>query len=159
MKEQSCWELGRRKFSVWFSLEGQLWLAEGLRKFRFTENRLESSILNLDRNSESPEQTWKWWWPGSHCTDPIYRSKCNWSRVWTELWDLLQAPQLMITHGQMEGCCFRKQPSCWVSHSVLSTLCDPMGCSPPRSSVHGILQARILEWVAIPFSRESSWPR
>ena len=36
---------------------------------------------------------------------------------------------------------------------------DPMDCSPPGSSVHGILQARILEWVAIPFSRESSQPR
>ena len=32
------------------------------------------------------------------------------------------------------------------------TLCDPMACSPPGSSVHGILQARILEWVAISFS-------
>ena len=39
------------------------------------------------------------------------------------------------------------------------TLCDPMDCSPAGSSVHGILQARILEWVAISFSRESSWPR
>ena len=34
-----------------------------------------------------------------------------------------------------------------------------MGCSPPGSSVHGISQARILEWVAISFSRQSSWPR
>ena len=39
------------------------------------------------------------------------------------------------------------------------TLCDPMDCSLPGSSVHGILQARLLEWVAIPFSRASSWPR
>ena len=39
------------------------------------------------------------------------------------------------------------------------TLCDPMDCSPPGFSVHGILQARILEWVAIPFSRASSQPR
>ena len=39
------------------------------------------------------------------------------------------------------------------------TLCDPMDCSPPGSSVHGILQARILEWVASPFSRGSSWPK
>ena len=39
------------------------------------------------------------------------------------------------------------------------TLCDPMDCSPPGSSLHGILQARTLEWVAIPFSRESSWTR
>jgi len=33
------------------------------------------------------------------------------------------------------------------------TLCDPVDCSPPGSSIHGILQARILEWVAISFSR------
>ena len=39
------------------------------------------------------------------------------------------------------------------------TLCDPKDCSPPGSSVHGILQARILEWVALPSSRESSRPR
>ena len=39
------------------------------------------------------------------------------------------------------------------------TLCNPMDCSLPGSSVHGISQARILEWVAIPFSRGSSWPR
>ena len=36
------------------------------------------------------------------------------------------------------------------------TLCNPMDCSPPGSSIAGILQARILEWVAISFSRESS---
>jgi len=35
-------------------------------------------------------------------------------------------------------------------------LWDPMDCSPPGSSVHGILQARLLEWLTIPFSRESS---
>ena len=39
------------------------------------------------------------------------------------------------------------------------TLCDPMDCNPPGSSVYWILQARILEWVAIPFSQGSSWPR
>ena len=37
--------------------------------------------------------------------------------------------------------------------------CDPMDCTLPGSSVHGISQARILEWVAIPFSRGSSWPK
>ena len=36
------------------------------------------------------------------------------------------------------------------------TLCDPMDCHPPGTSIHGILQARILEWVAIPFSRVQS---
>ena len=39
------------------------------------------------------------------------------------------------------------------------TLCDLMDCSPPGSSVHGIFQARILEWCAISFSRGSSQPR
>ena len=39
------------------------------------------------------------------------------------------------------------------------TLCDPVDCSLPDYSVHGILQARILEWVDMPFSRGSSWLR
>ena len=39
------------------------------------------------------------------------------------------------------------------------TLCHPMDCSPPGSSIHGILLARILEWGAIAFSRRSSQPR
>ena len=39
------------------------------------------------------------------------------------------------------------------------TLCDPMDCSLPGSSVHGILQGRILEWITFPFSRGSFWPR
>ena len=45
-----------------------------------------------------------------------------------------------------------------VAQSCL-TFCNPMDCSPRGSSVHGILQARILEWVAISFSRGSSRPR
>ena len=39
------------------------------------------------------------------------------------------------------------------------TLCDPMDCSLPSSSVHGIFQAIVLEWIAISFSKGSSWPR
>ena len=46
---------------------------------------------------------------------------------------------------------------CSATQSCL-TLCNPMGYNPPGSSVHGIFQARILEWVAIPFSRGSSRP-
>ena len=47
---------------------------------------------------------------------------------------------------------------CLVTQSCL-TLCISIDCSPPDSSVHGILQARILEWVAMPSSRGSSRPR
>ena len=46
-----------------------------------------------------------------------------------------------------------------LSCSSCPTLCDPIDCGPPSSSVHGILQVRILEWVAMPSSRRSSQPR
>ena len=45
----------------------------------------------------------------------------------------------------------------WVTQCL--PLCDPLDCSPAGSSVHGISQARILEWIAISFSRGSSRPR
>ena len=48
---------------------------------------------------------------------------------------------------------------CWLVTQSCPTVCDPMDCSPPGSSVHGILQARRLEWVALPFSRGSAQPR
>ena len=47
--------------------------------------------------------------------------------------------------------------ACVVSHfSHVAWLCNPVDCSPPGASVHGILWAKILEWIAIPFSRGSS---
>ena len=51
--------------------------------------------------------------------------------------------------------------SCVLAKSLQScpTLCDPMDCSLPRSSVHGTLQAWILEWVVIPFFKGASQPR
>ena len=58
---------------------------------------------------------------------------------------------------------FWAQPMKWSEvkwcRSVMSKLCDPMDCSLPGSLVHGIVQARVLEWVAISFSRGSSQPR
>ena len=54
--------------------------------------------------------------------------------------------------------CFRPKKETEVSQSCL-TLWNPMDCSLPGSSIHWILQARILDLVAIPFSRESYWPR
>ena len=49
-------------------------------------------------------------------------------------------------------CCAKLFQSCL-------SLCNPLDCSPPGSSVHGILQARILEWITMPSSRRSSKPR
>ena len=62
------------------------------------------------------------------------------SQTW--LWMLVNAN---LTHAK----CFQSR----------STLCDPMDCSLPDTSVYGISQARILEWVSMPSSRESSRPR
>jgi len=52
----------------------------------------------------------------------------------------------------------RGQSESEVAQSCL-TLCDPVDCSLPGSSVHGIFQAIVLEWIAISFSRGSSQPR
>ena len=61
------------------------------------------------------------------------------------------------------GCHFLLQCMKVKSESEVAQLCptlsDPMDCSPPGSSVHGIFQARVLEWDAIAFSRGSSWLR
>ena len=65
-----------------------------------------------------------------------------------------------------KSCCLRPGYSCVPAKcptrlclQLCPTLWDPIECSPPGSSVHGVLQARILEWVAMPLSRGSSRPR
>ena len=64
----------------------------------------------------------------------VKKYKCSRSVVSDSLW----------LHGVAQSC---------------PTLCNPMDCSLPGSSVHGILQARVLEWLAVSFSRRSSQPR
>ena len=61
----------------------------------------------------------------------------------------------MVTHTCVCVCVY----VCVLVAQLCPTLCDPMNCSLPGPSVHGILQPRIPEWVAIPFSRGSSQPR
>ena len=65
---------------------------------------------------------------------------------------------LQIGCGLLVLCPLPGMHACSVT-SVISDSLRPMDCSPPGSSVHEILQVRILEWVAISSSRESSWPR
>ena len=62
------------------------------------------------------------------------------------------------TQGLNLGLLHCRQCVCAKSLQSCPTLCDPVDCSPPGSSVHGILQARILEWVTMPFSRGPSRP-
>ena len=67
------------------------------------------------------------------------------------------SPKYSLTTSQ-SLCCYCL-PSLSLSALSCLTLCDPLDCSPPGPSVHGILQARVLEWVAVPPFRESSRPR
>ena len=60
--------------------------------------------------------------------------------------------QVVESEASLCVCCAKSLQSCM-------TLCHPMGHSLPGSSVYGILQARILQWVAMPSSRGSSLPR
>ena len=63
---------------------------------------------------------------------------------------------LLTSSSRLQSCCVRMHAK---SLQLCLTLCDPMDRSPPGSSVHGILQARRVEWVAMPASRGSSQPR
>ena len=71
------------------------------------------------------------------------------SILWKTLMTLLQLRALTLIQSSDRYCLVPK--SC-------PALCKPMDCSPPGSCVHGISQARILEWVAISCFRGSSWP-
>ena len=84
---------------------------------------------------------------------------CGYNR-WSEQGG--QTPQAILK--QRQAACISSLLSTVKKVKVLVTqlclfLCDPMDYNPPDSSVRGILQARLLEWVAIPFSRVSSQPR
>ena len=71
--------------------------------------------------------------------------------------DWINLSKSEVLHGNSS--CATPSTSCCLVAESRPTLLQHYGCSLPGSSPHGILQARILEWVAIPFSRGSSWSR
>ena len=79
----------------------------------------------------------------------------SWSRDWTWVSRVSCIGRQILYHWATWEAPIRQV----LVTELCPTLCNPMDCSPPGSSVHGILQARILEWVAISFSRGSSQPR
>ena len=86
-------------------------------------------------------------------TNVLWFASCHKYFMFASLWHYLF---LSLKHESSD----RKYMCVWVlSWSVVSNSCDPTDCSLLGFSVHGILQARILEWVAISFSRWSAWPR
>ena len=75
------------------------------------------------------------------------------------LWIFLWVPRDLLTTHTHPGFQYVCVCVCaYVCAQSSPTLCDSMDCSLPGSSIHGILQTRILEWVAMPSSRGSSWP-
>ena len=92
---------------------------------------------------------------GLRCGPGIHKLKCPWGFYY-----MPTAKNHSLETGQWWPCCkpFLTRSKC-ESLWLCPTLFDPMDCSPPGSPVHGILQARTLECVAIPFSRGSSLPR
>ena len=70
-----------------------------------------------------------------------------------KIWKQPQCPPMDTQIKKMVCACIKQSV---LVAQLCPILCNPMDCSPPGSSVHGTLQARILKWVAIPFSRGSS---
>ena len=88
----------------------------------------------------------EWVWPKKGHTGVLANSSVSCLWWWTHT-----CCKVAQNYIHTRYCC------CLVAETCL-TLCNPVDCSPPSSSVHGISQARILEWVAISSSRGSSPP-
>ena len=88
---------------------------------------------------------------------PLKRIHCNSEPQYLHMWSNMHSGPSWCNQVKIWWC-YSREKEREVAQSCL-TLCDPMDCSLPGSSVQGILQARILEWVAISFSRGSSRPR
>ena len=91
-------------------------------------------------------------------TDPQAQEASLNAHCWFpwRLWGCLLRSQLLSMLHDTVPHIMKKEKVKVVQSCV--TLYEPLACSPPGSSVHGILQARVLEWVVIPFSRGSSQP-
>ena len=126
-------QLKKKNSDIWISIGNILWNPYNLSYFiLWTIFNCKLVLQNFLVVSSFPLHRVQWLcaWALILCFHLVVTEKMNWSEVkWSEV-----------------------AQSC-------STLCDPVDCSLPGSSVHGIFQARVLAWVAISFSRGSSWPR
>ena len=85
---------------------------------------------------------------------------CYKQYLWLKFQALVNKLRFYIDPAHLNICSVQtKMPSESEVAQLCPTLCDPMDCSPPGSSVHGIFQVRLLEWGAISFSRGSSQSR
>ena len=102
------------------------------------------------------------------CRRSDMTERLNWTEVWRKTrafctpklqhcWESPGKPEHALSVGQKSLYCPPVEVKVLVTQSSL-ILFDPMDCSLPGSSVHGILQVRILDWLSIPLSSWFSWP-
>ena len=152
---ESTWQKMESKFETEFIRMFQLWEHVALyQEFPISKWETGGSDLHAccavgcpTRGRDSREK------PSSSCLLPSTSQRM---RLYTQHTSTPTHVLVSLGRQRISFCSIRKE--CEVTQSC-PTLCDPVDCSPPGSSVHGILQARILEWVAISFSLGSSQPR
>ena len=147
-----------------------VWFLLGIRKKKKEEHSLHPLIHNegcssLPPLAQLPIFSWQyqrkgWWW--AQAVFSLRPAFLAWLRYgWTPLSSPEQHCTLGVpSHQGAQGLGAWTFPPhsvmCVLSHLVMSDSCNPMNYSPPNSSVRGIFQARILEWVAISYSTFSN---
>ena len=151
-----------------------VWKNCGERKSKYWETEVWVSHSILEGNKLTRRNSLAY--PGSRgfCMNSL--RKCGRAQGrWAQVRDLSLSPSPVIPLGRLFNLPDLRSSLCSGNYNHLIyftsvscrlkvaqtrlTLCSPMDCNPPGSSFHRISQAKILEWVAIPFSRESSYPR
>ena len=157
---RNCWKRGaRRRKSSWNFLQVplSLWLRTNLcceipQGQRTTgKGRKAPGMLPDEQCSELTQGH------GSRTFPTIQNAETS-LNGWKTQWSFSKGPALEVCLIRPKGKAISRSV-CTQSLQLCPTLCSPMDCSPSGSSVHGILQARILEWVAMASSRGSFWPR
>ena len=129
---------------------------------RLTGSQVFNQGLNLCHSSESTES-----WPLGYQGTPLKNflwAWSSWGSPGERCWCWTPPPSISHSPPGAHWSWFKSQSffynACMLNcFSRVWLFWDPIDCSPPGSSVHGILQARILEWVAMSSSRGSSWLR
>ena len=142
------------RWSLWASLSSSAKLDADLDCWFVKQGCLANTLREFSLSNQDQASSWEFWLRTGVRAGHTYVF-----RILCWFWRLRISG--LSGKGQTRGrgwadycyCC-----CCWVAQSW-PTLCYPMDCGLPGSSMHGISQTRVLEWVAMSYSRGSSWPR
>ena len=149
-----------KKINPEYSLEGLMLKLQYSGYLMGKADTLEEILMlrRFEGRKKRERQRTRWLDSISDSTD-MNLSKLHEMAKWTEKAGMLQVMGSQTVGHSLATTTTSSSSSIVLVAKSCPTLCDPMDCSPPGSYVHGILQARILEWVAIPFPRGSFQPR